>query len=241
MHFKRCGVNEEAGADKLVMFAVLAQDMAYILTEKTFDALAKLLYTFDIGLLHTPGAVWRIGRTRPEFPDRLLDFEVPGDVGDEIPDYGECMHRLENDRHLQVEIAEPGHAHGFGHAIDLGGARAAFACLTIPAQGQVGRLLSLHAVNGVENDHALVDRGDEILELTAGRISAPDSKHRLRRHLFHLLDHGFQFVRQRPKRTLLNHHCAVRSALDHDIVFAPLGVFVRKIFAKLRATTLFAN
>src|SRR3954447_20330604 len=111
MHFKRRGVNEEPRADELVVLAVLTQDVAHVLTEKTFDALAKLLYAFDIGLLHTPSAVRRVGRARLEFPDRLLDFEVPGNVRDEIPDYGEGVHGLENDRHLQLEIAEPAHTH----------------------------------------------------------------------------------------------------------------------------------
>src|SRR3954447_23589348 len=186
MHFKRRGVNEEPRADELVVLAVLTQDVAHILTEKTFDALAELLYAFDIGLLHTPSAVRCIGRPRPEFPDRLLDFEIPGDVGDEIPDQGECVHWLDDDRHLQLEVAEPGHAHEFGHPIDLSGTRAALACLTIPPYRQVGCLLRLNAVNGIEDDHTLVDRSNKILELTTGRISAPDSKQRLRRHLFHL-------------------------------------------------------
>src|SRR4051812_32062371 len=241
MHLKRRGVHEEARANELVVFAVLTQNVAHILAEKTLDALAKFLYAFDIGLLYTPSAIGRIGRTRPEFPDGLLYFEVPGNVGDQIPDYREGMHGLENDRHLLAKIAEPGHAHEFGHAIDLSGTRAAFACLAIPPHGQVGRLLRLNAVNGIENDHALVDWSDEILELTAGRISAPDSKQGLRCHLFHLLDHGFEFVGQRPKRTLLNNHCAVRTALDHDVAFAPFGIFVWEIFTKLRAPALLAR
>src|SRR3954449_10711367 len=119
MHLKRRGVHEEARANELVVFAVFAQDVAHILAKKTLDALAKFLYAFDIGLRHTPSAIGRIGRTWPELPDGLLYFVVPGNVGDQIPDSGEGVHGLENDRYLQFEIAEPGHAHEFGHAIDL--------------------------------------------------------------------------------------------------------------------------
>src|ERR1700712_1957248 len=101
MHFKRRGVHEKARADELLVFAVLAQHVAHVLAEETFDALSKLLYAFYIRLLHTPGAVGRIGRTRPEFFDRLLDREIPGHVGDEIADYGEGVHRLQKEWPLQ--------------------------------------------------------------------------------------------------------------------------------------------
>jgi hypothetical protein len=149
MHFERCGVDEEARANELIVFVVVAQDVTHILAEKTLDALAKLLYSFDVSLLHAPSAVRRIRRTGPEFPDRLLHIEVPRHVGDQIPDHGECMHGLDDDRHLQIEIAEPGHAHELGHSINLSRTRAAFPCLTVPSHGEIGSLLRLDAMNCV--------------------------------------------------------------------------------------------
>ena len=68
------------------------------------------------------------------------------------------MHRLEDDRHVEIEVAQPGHAHQLRHAVDFGRARAALAGLAVPSHREIGRLLSLDAVHGVQNHHALLHR-----------------------------------------------------------------------------------
>src|SRR5580693_346763 len=54
MHFEGGSVDQEPGTDELVFFVVFAQDVTYILTQETLDALAKLLHPFHVGLLHPP-------------------------------------------------------------------------------------------------------------------------------------------------------------------------------------------
>jgi hypothetical protein len=80
MHFERGHVNEKARPDKFVIHLVIAQDMANILAEKTFDALSKFLNAIDILLLHSPRSIRRIGRTRLEFLDLFLHPKIPGNI-----------------------------------------------------------------------------------------------------------------------------------------------------------------
>ena len=113
---------------------------------------------------HPPGAVRRVGRARLELLDPLLDAEVPRDVGDQVLDRRERAHRLDGDRLVQVQLAQPRHAHQPRLAVDLRRARAALAGLAVPAHREVGRLLGLDLVHGVEHDHAFGHLGVEGLE-----------------------------------------------------------------------------
>src|ERR1700761_4494938 len=149
MHFKRGSMNQQPRADELLMLVVLAQDVTHILTEKTLDALAKFLHPLDVGLLHAPCAVWQVWRPGPKFLDRHLRPVVPRDIGHEIADYRKGVHRLEDDRHIEIEIAEPSHAHELRHAIDFRRARAALAGLAVPSDCKIGRVLRLDAMHGV--------------------------------------------------------------------------------------------
>ena len=151
------------------------------------------------------------------------------------------MHRLHDHRHVQVDIAQPGHAHQFRHAVDLGGTRAALARLTIPAHRHVRRLLGLDPVDGIQHHHPLLHLGRVIDEFAALRIAAPDSKHRLRGHLFHLLDHRLQLSGQRRDRPLLHQHPAIRTAPHHDVELAPLRILIREVFAELCPAALLAE
>src|SRR5271167_2838763 len=99
MHFERRGMDEQARPDELVVLMVLAQNVAHILAEKTLDALAELLYPFDISLLHAPGSVGRVGSARLEFSDCQFGAEVPRDVCDQVTDDGEGVHGFEDDWH----------------------------------------------------------------------------------------------------------------------------------------------
>src|ERR1700760_24418 len=61
MHFKRGHMNQQARADEFLMFVVLAQNVTYVLTEKTLDALAKFLHPFYVCLLHAPCSIRQVG------------------------------------------------------------------------------------------------------------------------------------------------------------------------------------
>ena len=86
VHFQRGGINEKARADEFLVLVMVAQDVADVLAEKTFDALAEFLHAVDVLLLHPPGAVRRVGRARLEFLDFLLDAEIPRNVGHQVAD-----------------------------------------------------------------------------------------------------------------------------------------------------------
>ena len=84
MHLQRGGVDQEARADELVVHVVVAQDVADVLAQEAFDALAEFLHAVDVRLRHAPGAVRRVGLARLELLDLLLDAEIPGNVGDQV-------------------------------------------------------------------------------------------------------------------------------------------------------------
>ena len=68
---------------------------------------------------------------------RLLDFEVPGDVGDQILDQRERLHGLDGDGLIERQRVQARHAHQLGHAVDFRRAGTAFARLAVPADGQI--------------------------------------------------------------------------------------------------------
>ena len=94
---------------------------------------------------------------------------------------------------------------------------------------EIGRLLSLDAVHGIQDHHALLHRRDVILEAAAGRVSAPDSKHRLRRPSYFISSiTAFNSSGIGWKRPLLHDHLAIRAAVDDDVVLAPFRIFARE-------------
>ena len=72
MHLERGDADEEARAGKTVVLVVVAQHVAHVLAQEALDALAELLHAVDVGLLHAPGAVRRVGRPRLERRMRLF-------------------------------------------------------------------------------------------------------------------------------------------------------------------------
>ena len=65
---------------------------------------------------------------------------------------------------LEVEVRQAGLAGQARPAVDLGAARAALGGLAVPADGEVRRLVALDPVEGVEDDHPLLDRDVELVE-----------------------------------------------------------------------------
>ena len=180
VHLERGRVHEEPRADELVVLPVIAQHVAHVLAEEALDALAELLHAIDVPLRHAPRPVGRVGRARREPADARLHGVVPRHVGDEVLDERERPHRLHGDRLVERQGVEPGHAHEARPPVDLGRAGPAFPRLAVPAARQVGRLLRLDAVHGVEHDHALGDLGAVVLEAARPtRIASPDSECRV--------------------------------------------------------------
>ena len=97
MHLQRCHVNQKTRAYEFVVHLMIAQYMANVLAKKTFDAFPEFLNPIDVGLLHPPGAVGRIGRPRLERFDSLLHRKIPRNIGDQIFQDRECFHRFDRD------------------------------------------------------------------------------------------------------------------------------------------------
>ena len=97
MHVQSGYANEEAGTTKLFLLVVVAQDVANILTQKTFDAFAKLLHAIDVSLIHLPFNI----RARAEWRNLSVDFVVPGYVSYQISDDRKTFHRLDSNGFIQ--------------------------------------------------------------------------------------------------------------------------------------------
>src|SRR5439155_6018847 len=175
-------VHQVARAHELLVQVMVAQHVADVLAEEALDALPELLDPVHVLLLHPPGAVGRVGRARGERADLPLDPEVPAHVGDQVLVVRKGAHRLDGDRLRQVEVAQPAHAHELRPPVDLGGAGAALACLAVPADGEVGRLLGLDLVHGVQHYHPLRGLGGVVGVRPLPTGAAPDAEGRLRHH-----------------------------------------------------------
>src|SRR5439155_8960656 len=71
------------------------------------------------------------------------------------------------DRLVRRVVRHPRHAHQLRLAVNLRGARAALPRLAVPAHGQVGGLLGLDGVDGVEHDHPFSRRNLVVVKPTA--------------------------------------------------------------------------
>ena len=76
MHFQLGCVHKQPGPHELLVQMMVAENVTDILAEEALDALAEFLYAVDIGLLHAPGSVGCIGRTRSEPSDAFFCAEV---------------------------------------------------------------------------------------------------------------------------------------------------------------------
>src|SRR6185437_14506323 len=253
VHLELRHVDEEAGADELVVHVVLAQHVTDVLAEEALDALAELLGAVHVGLGLAPSAVG-LGRLGTEGGDAGLGAVVPGDVGDQVLDQGEGAHGLDRDRLGEVELVEAGHAHQPRGAIDLGRAGAALAGLAVPAHGQIGGLGGLDLVDDVEHDHAFLDFGAVLDEAATVALAAPDAEGHGRgcgaelslgcwiggRHLFIFLDCLLQVVGHGAHRHALQFGASVAAAVDFEVHRAPGFVLMGEIVAEVAAAALLA-
>jgi hypothetical protein len=156
---------------------MVAQNVADILAQKTFDALAEFLHAVNILLLHPPSAVGGVGRAWFEFFYFRFDAKVPRNIGREIADARKCAHRLDRDGFVGVQRVHARHAHELWHAVDFGGAGAALAGLAIPAAREVVRLRRLDFVDDIEHHETFGDFRGVIHQFAAAvRVGAPDSE-----------------------------------------------------------------
>src|SRR5438093_5143660 len=174
MHLERREPYEVARArESRLVLLVVADDVTHVLTEEALDALMELLHALDVVLVHAARAVGFL-RLRLERRDRLRPLVVVRDVGHEIADDRERLHRRDGDLLAFLERVHARHAHQLRPAVDLGAARAALSRLAVPAHREVRRLRGLDAMDDVEHDHARVGPHVVLLELTAARIATED-------------------------------------------------------------------
>ena len=95
MHFKRRDVNQKSRPNKFVVHLMIAQHVANILAKKTLDAFPKFLHAIDVLLLHSPGSIRRIRRSRLELLDLFLHSKIPRNIRDQIFHNRKRLHRLE--------------------------------------------------------------------------------------------------------------------------------------------------
>ena len=85
------------------MHVVVAQYVADILAQITFDALAKFLHSLDVLLRYAPGTIRRIGRPRLEFRNALFHAVIPRQIGNQILQVWEGLHRFDGHGLFQRE------------------------------------------------------------------------------------------------------------------------------------------
>jgi len=171
MHFEAGGANEEARATEGIVFGVVAQNVADVLAEKTFDAFAKFLDAIDVALVHFPFDIFS-GLERGDF---FVDLVVPGDVGDEVFDDRKGFERRDGDGLVERKRVHTRFAGEARAAVDFGGAGATFGGFAIPANGEIGRLMGLNGMERVENDHAGGERNLVVDGLAARFVAAEDA------------------------------------------------------------------
>ena len=105
--------------DELLVLVMLAQNVANVLAQETFDALAKFLHAIHVRLLHAPCSIRRIGRRGLNFLIVFLTRKFHETSVTRSRIGGKCVHRLDDHGHVEVQFAEARHAHQLRHAVDL--------------------------------------------------------------------------------------------------------------------------
>src|SRR5581483_2581653 len=99
VHLEARDAHHEARPVVLLLQVVVAQDVADVLAEEALDALAKLEHAVDVLLLYAPRlARGHVLLVRGERRDLLVHLVVPADVGDQVLDQRESLHRADGDR-----------------------------------------------------------------------------------------------------------------------------------------------
>src|SRR5438067_239007 len=125
MHLERRHAYEESWPRELrLVFFVVTDDVADILTHEALDAFMELLDAIDFFLVHAVRAVCLLRRGL-EGGHALGLLVVVRDVGHQVLDDRERSQRGYANRLARRERIHAGHAHEPGTTIDLGAARPA--------------------------------------------------------------------------------------------------------------------
>src|SRR5207247_945880 len=124
----------------------------------------------NVALVHLPFSFWVWSERR----NLLVDHVVPRDIGNQIFDHRKCMHRFDGYRRIHRQSVEAGLAGKPGPTINLGRARATFACFAVPADGEIRRLMRLNVVQSIEHYHPRRERYPVLNEFSTFSIAAKD-------------------------------------------------------------------
>ena len=118
VHVKAGQAHHESGTGEVLLCLAVTQDVAGVLTEEAFDALAELLHSIDILLHH---AVLAVGVTLAwgEGSNAFVLFVIPRHVTGQVADHREGFHRLKCDGFSFFEGVHTRHARERGLAVDL--------------------------------------------------------------------------------------------------------------------------
>src|SRR5262249_35162843 len=131
VHFQLGDAHQKARpGERLLVFLVVADHVADVLTEETLDALAELLRALDVDLRHPVFAgLQLLGRCERRYLPGL--FVVEGDIADQITNHRESPQRRYGHDLVLGERGHPRHTHQPGLAVDFGRTRSALARLTV--------------------------------------------------------------------------------------------------------------
>jgi hypothetical protein len=167
MHLERGNANEKPGTTKLLGLSMVPQHMANVLTKEAFNALAKLLNTIEIALVHFPLCI----SSRREGWNLLVDFVIPGHIRDEVLEYWKRVHGFNRHRLIQRQRVKPCLACEARLPINFGRTRPALTCLAVPAHGEVGRKVCLNVVQDIQHYHSRRKRNFVLNEVSAVSIA----------------------------------------------------------------------
>ena len=156
MHLVLSQANKVSRPCKVIEELVVPQDVAGVDAQEAFNALTEVLHAVGLHLIEFPiHALRAVDGGNP-----LSNVVIPAHVGDEVLHVREGLHGADFDGlagwRFCDDVTHSCHAHQAWPSVDFSRARAALAGFAVPADGHVGLLVVLDAVQAVEHDHAFV-------------------------------------------------------------------------------------
>ena len=157
---------EIARANELLVYLMIAQDVADVLAQKALDALAEFLDAVDIVLLQSVQVPSEHRASRLNGLMCFLTREFDRHVGNESGS-AERPASAPGEGRIRVTFVQPRHAHEARLAVDLAEQEPHLPALQFQRHRQVVGLRRLDLMDGVEDDHAGRDRRGVIDEFAA--------------------------------------------------------------------------
>jgi hypothetical protein len=157
VHFVLGEANEVSRSCEIVKQFVIAEHVAGVYAQKALDAFTEMLDSVGLHLIEFPvHGFWTVdGR------NALGNLVVPTDIGHQIFHVRKRLHWTDLNglasRGFGNNIAHSSHAHQTWATVDLGGTRAAFPGLAVPANRHVRLLFVLNAMEAIEHHHAFIE------------------------------------------------------------------------------------